>query len=42
MEWVKEGRVSAHVDKIYSFKEVTKAFERLSGRQAMGKVLLKP
>jgi len=42
MQWVKEGRVSAYVDKIYSFAEVTEAFERLSGRQAMGKVLLKP
>lgn len=41
MGWVKEGRVSAHVDKIYSFKETADAFARLSGRQAMGKVLLK-
>jgi NADPH2:quinone reductase len=42
MGWVKEGRVSAYVDKIYSFAEVTDAFARLSGRQAMGKVLLRP
>jgi NADPH2:quinone reductase len=42
MLWVREGRVSAHVDKIYSFSQVTDAFERLSGRKAMGKVLLKP
>jgi NADPH2:quinone reductase len=42
MSWVKEGRVSAYVDKIYSFAEVTDAFARLSGRQAMGKVLLRP
>jgi NADPH2:quinone reductase len=42
MGWIKDGRVSAHVDKIYPFAEATKAFERLSGRQAMGKVLLKP
>lgn len=42
MGWIKDGRVSAHVDKIYPFAEAAKAFERLSGRQAMGKVLLKP
>lgn len=42
MSWVKEGRVSAYVDKIYSFTDAASAFARLSGRQAMGKVLLKP
>jgi len=42
MLWIREGRVSAHVDKIYPFPQVTEAFARLSGRQAMGKVLLKP
>ena len=34
-------RVSAHVDKIYPFTAAASAFGRLSGRQAMGKVLLK-
>lgn len=42
MSWVKEGRVSAYVDKIYPFTDAASAFARLSGRQAMGKVLLKP
>lgn len=42
MSWVKEGRVSAYVDKIYSFTDAASAFARLSGRQAMGKVLLRP
>lgn len=41
MGWVKEGRVSAYVDKIYPFTDAASAFARLSGRQAMGKVLLK-
>jgi NADPH:quinone reductase len=42
MEWVKDGRVSAHADKIYPFSEVREAFAQLSGRKAMGKILLKP
>lgn len=42
MSWVKEGRVSAYVDKIYPFTDAASAFARLSGRQAMGKVLLRP
>lgn len=40
--WVQAGKLSAHIDHIYRFTEVREAFAAISGRQVMGKVLLRP
>lgn len=40
--WVKDGKLSAHVDHVFPFDEAKDAFAAISGRKAMGKVLLRP
>jgi NADPH:quinone reductase len=40
--WAAEGKISSHVDRTFPLAETAKALKILSGRQAMGKVILHP
>lgn len=40
--WVKDGKLSPHIDHIFPLAEAKDAFAAISGRKVMGKVLLKP
>jgi NADPH2:quinone reductase len=40
--WAAEGKISSHVDRIFPLAETAQALKVLSGRQAMGKVILHP
>jgi NADPH:quinone reductase len=40
--WAAEGKISSHVDRVFPLAETAKALKVLSGRQAMGKVILHP
>jgi NADPH:quinone reductase len=42
LNWVHEGRLSAHVDAIYPFERAVEAFASIGARKVKGKVLLKP
>jgi NADPH:quinone reductase len=42
LQWVKEGKLSAHVDRSFSFNQAVDAFTAIATRKVMGKVLLKP
>jgi len=42
LKWVKEGKLSAHVDQSFPFSRVVDAFKAIATRKVMGKVLLKP
>jgi NADPH2:quinone reductase len=42
LQWVKEGKVSAHVDESFPFRRAVDAFKAMETRKVMGKVLLKP
>jgi NADPH2:quinone reductase len=39
--WTKQGRLSAHVDKIFPLSDTAKALGLLTGRKAQGKVLVR-
>jgi NADPH2:quinone reductase len=40
VKWAAEGKISAHIDRIFSLADTAQALKVLSGRQAMGKVVL--
>jgi len=42
LQWVKEGKLSAHVDQSFPFNKAVDAFAAIATRKVMGKVLLKP
>jgi NADPH:quinone reductase len=42
LQWVHEGRLSAHVDATYPFERAVEAFAAIGARKVKGKVLLKP
>jgi NADPH:quinone reductase len=42
LNWVNEGRLSAHVDATYPFERAAEAFAAIGARKIKGKVLLKP
>ena len=42
LQWVKEKRLSAHVDQSFPFSRAKEAFAAIATRKVMGKVLLKP
>jgi NADPH2:quinone reductase len=42
MRWCLEGKLSSHVHAVYPLAEAPAALKAIAGRQAMGKVILKP
>ena len=42
MQWAAEGKISAHVDRTFPLAQTADALKVLAGRQAMGKVIVKP
>ena len=42
LEWAREGRVSAHVDKVYPLAQATDALNAIAHREVKGKVILRP
>jgi NADPH2:quinone reductase len=42
MQWAAEGKISAHVDRAFPLAQTADALKVLAGRQAMGKVIVKP
>lgn len=42
MEWVRDGKLSSHVHKVYPLSEAADALKAIAARKVMGKVLLKP
>ncbi len=41
-KWAAEGKISSHVDRTFPLAQTADALKVLAGRQAMGKVILKP
>jgi NADPH2:quinone reductase len=41
LQWCAEGKLSAHVHKVFALDEIAPALRALSDRQAMGKVILR-
>jgi NADPH2:quinone reductase len=42
LEWAREGKVSAHVDKVYPLAQAADALNAIARREVKGKVILKP
>lgn len=42
VQWAAEGKISSHVDRTFPLAQTAEAMKVLGGRQAMGKVILKP
>ena len=42
MRWCAEGKLSAHVHKVFALEDIASALHAISNRQAMGKVILRP
>jgi NADPH:quinone reductase len=42
VEWAREGRLSAHVDKVYSLGEAKEALNAIARREVKGKIILRP
>ena len=42
MQWCAQGKLSAHVHQVFALSEIAAALRALAGRQAMGKIVLKP
>jgi NADPH2:quinone reductase len=42
MRWCLEGKLSSHIHAVYPLAEAPAALKAIAGRQAMGKVILKP
>jgi NADPH2:quinone reductase len=41
-QWAAEGKLSCHIHQIYPLAETPAALKALTGRQAMGKVIVRP
>ena len=42
VQWTAEGKISSHVDRTFPLAQTADALKVLAGRQAMGKVILRP
>ena len=42
LAWVKDGKLSSHVHKVYPLSEAAAALKAIAARQVMGKVILRP
>ena len=42
IEWAREGRLSAHVDKVYPLSEAKDALNAIARREVKGKIILRP
>jgi NADPH:quinone reductase len=42
VKWAADGRISSHVDRTFPLARTAEALKVLAGRQAMGKVILRP
>ena len=42
LQWAAEGKISAHIDRVFPLAQTADALKVLAGRQAMGKVILRP
>jgi NADPH2:quinone reductase len=42
LEWAREGRVSAHVDKVYPLAQAAEALNAIARREVKGKIILRP
>jgi NADPH2:quinone reductase len=42
IEWAGEGRISAHVDKVYPLEQAAEALNAIARREVKGKVILRP
>jgi len=42
IQWASEGRISAHVDKVYPLTQAADALNAIARREVKGKVVLKP
>lgn len=42
LEWAREGRISAHIDKVYPLAEAKEALNAIARREVKGKLVLQP
>ncbi len=42
LQWCAQGKLSAHVHKVFALEQIAQALRALTDRQAMGKVILRP
>lgn len=42
MQWYMQGKVKVHVDEVFALQDAPKALQKVLGRRAKGKVILKP
>jgi len=42
VKWAADGQISSHVDRTFPLEQTADALKVLAGRQAMGKVILRP